>query len=282
MRMKNALRSSLPSIIARLPSFRGRGRLVLLVDSLLTDPDSPQSYLAVGIVNAACRLQLDLRGWSQKFAYYYRELEREHVNTLRDLYQGGIFVDVGSSIGLYSVCLAHKVRTRHGRIAAFEPVPFNLARQQVNFGLNGITDLVDVYPIALGPVPTTLRMRCDPSHADNNAFITPAGDLEVQVARLDDIATQWPRIGAIKIDIEGYEPEMLKGARATIDRDRPAILAEFNRERMKINGLEMHETWQWFKAHDYDFYRIAGGKLEQLSSPADHENLFLLPREGER
>src|SRR5207248_11593238 len=113
--------------------------------------------------------------------------------------------------------------------------------------------------------------------ADTTAFLTAAGDIEVDVRRLDDIARGWPRVGLMKIDIEGYEPEMLKGARATIERDRPIIFAEFNRERMAINGFTMDETWRWFVERAYRFYRLQNEKLVELDAPGQHENLFIIP-----
>jgi len=275
--MRNAIRRLLPPILSRLPRFRGIGRITLAIDALLTDRADPSSYMVEGVLNGGCRFLFDLRGWGQKFAYYYRDLEREYVDALRRLYDGGIFADVGSSIGLYAVCMAGVVCARGGRIAAFEPVPFNRERQAANVALNAAGDLVDVYPFALGAADAVLRMAGDPSHADNNAFLTASGDIEVEVRRLDDLASVWPRIGLMKIDIEGYEPEMLKGARETIAHDRPIIFAEFNRERMAINGFTMDETWRWFTERGYRFCILRGGKLVELDAPSEHENLFILP-----
>jgi FkbM family methyltransferase len=275
--MRTGIRRLLPPVLSRLPRFRGIGRITLALDALLTDRADPSSYMVEGMLNGRCRFLFDLRGWGQKFAYYYRDLEREYVDALRQLYDGGIFADVGSSIGLYAVCLADAVRARGGRIAAFEPVPFNRERQAANIALNKADDVVDIYPVALGAADAVLRMTGDPSHADNNAFLTASGDIEVEVRRLDDVACDWPRIGLMKIDIEGYEPEMLKGARATVERDRPVIFAEFNRERMAINGFTLDETWRWFTERGYRFCILRDGKLAELDAPGAHENLFLMP-----
>jgi FkbM family methyltransferase len=275
--MRNALRRLLPPILSRLPRFRGIGRITLALDALLTDRRDPASYLVEGSLNGGCRFLFDLRGWGQKFAFYYRDLEREYVDALRRMYAGGIFVDVGSSIGLYVVCMADVVRAGGGRIAAFEPVPFNRERQRTNIALNGAEDVVDVHPFALGAADAVLRMAGDPQRADNNAFLTASGDIEVEVRRLDDLARDWPRIGLMKIDIEGYEPEMLKGARATIERDRPIVFAEFNRERMAINGFTMDETWHWFTERAYRFYVLRGRELVKLDAPGQHENVFIVP-----
>ena len=275
--IRTTLRELLPPILSRLPRFRGKGRLTLALDALLTIPDDPTSYLVDGVMNHGFRFRFDLRGWAQKFAFYYRDMEGDYVAALRKLYRGGVFVDVGSSIGLYVVGLADLVRMHSARIAAFEPVPSNRERQQTNVDLNGAGVVVDVYPFALGAGDAVLCMQADPRHADNNAFITTSGDIEVNVRRLDDVAREWPPIGLMKIDIEGFEPAMLEGARQTIERDRPIIFAEFNRERMAINGFTMDETWHWFTERAFRFFILDNRKLVALDRPGIHENLFIIP-----
>ena len=275
--MRTAIRRLLPPLLSRLPRFRGIGRVTLALDALLTDRADPSSYIVEGVLNGGFHFLFDLRSWGQKFAFYYRDMEAEYVDALRRLYDGGIFADVGSSIGLYAVCLADVVRARGGRVAAFEPVAFNRERQQANIALNHAADVVDVYPFALGASDAVLRMAGDRTRADNNAFLTASGDIEVEVRRLDDVARDWPPIGLMKIDIEGYEPEMLKGARATIERDRPIVFAEFNRERMAINGFTMDESWQWFSERAYRCFRLRNGALAELDAPGAHENLFFIP-----
>jgi hypothetical protein len=47
----------------------------------------------------------------------------------------------------------------------------------------------------------------------------------------------------MKIDVEGYEPMVIEGARRTIKKDQPVILVEFNRERMDINGFSIDGAW---------------------------------------
>jgi hypothetical protein len=70
---------------------------------------------------------------------------------------------------------------------------------------------------------------------------------------------------------------MLKGARPTIERDRPLLFAEFNRERMAINGFTIDETWQWLADRAYRFYVLRNGSFVELKAPGEHENLFILP-----
>lgn len=279
MPIRNALRSVVAAGIARLPDVRGRGRATLLIDRLLTDPSDPSSYETVGRINGNFRFAFDLRPWGQKFAYYYREWESDYIRTLRALYRGGWFVDVGSSLGLYVVSLSDVIRAAGGRIASIEPVPFNKTRQEVNVRLNGIDDLVEYADVALGAEAGRVFLVADPIRADNNAFIHSAGDIEVPVVTLDQLShdRKWRPIGAIKMDVEGYEPRVIDGARETIARDRPPILAEFNRERMAINGFTIDDSWNFLRQVGYRAFRLERGHLQPIDAPGEHQNLFFLP-----
>jgi len=278
---KHAIRAVMPAILSRVPDVRGRGRMTLLLDRFLTDEHDPGSFQTVGRINGGFPFALDLRPWGQKFAYYYRSWEADLLRVLKELYRGGWFIDVGSSLGLYVVCMSDVVRAHGGRIASIEPVAFNLDRQLRNIALNGIADLVDCVSVALGSKAGSVRLAVDPLRADNNAIVTADGDVAAEMTTLDALssARKWTGIGAIKMDVEGYEPKVIEGARDFIAREHPPILAEFNRERMDINGFSMDEPWDFLDAQGYLAYRLESGRLRRIESPQRYENLFFIPRE---
>jgi len=259
--------------------FRGKGRLLLLADACLTDPSDADSYMVVDTINSLARFRFDLRPWGQKFAYYYGEMEREYILAVRELYRGGVFVDVGSSLGLYVVCLGDLVAADGASMISIEPVAQNLARQKDNVDLNRYQQLVSYHQVALGSAAGELRISFDAESGDNNAIIGVHGGMTVPVTTLDRLAIEsgCGRIGLIKIDVEGYEPEVVAGARETIQRDRPVVLAEFNRERMAINGFDMAPSWAFFIDCGYRAYRLSAGKLVPLPQPGTVENIFFVP-----
>lgn len=278
------LRRTARWLLSHTPAFRGKGRITLGIDSLLTNTSDPDSYRTTGELLGRFPFHFDLRPWGQKFAYYYGEWERELIAVFRNLYRGGAFVDVGSSLGLYVVCMSDLVRDAGARILSIEPVPQNLARQRINVALNGIEDLVEIFQLCVGAERGLVHLFADEEGGDNNAFIVENGGLACEVVPLDELARErdWPRIGALKIDVEGYDPRVIEGARHRIERDRPVILTELNRERMAINGLTIEPTWEVFRDLRYRAFRVERGNLLPVTDPASHENLFFVPDEMPR
>ncbi len=268
-------------LLAHTPAFRGKGRITLSLDRVLTDARDPRSFQTTGVLLGRFPFHFDLRPWGQKFAYYYGEWESELIEPFRRLYRGGMFVDVGSSLGLYVVCMSDLVRQAGARILSIEPVPHNLQRQKANVALNGIGDLVDYLPVCLGATRGVVHLIADEVGGDNNAFIAEgAAGVACEVVPLDELADErmWPPIGAMKIDVEGYDPLVIDGARRRIARDRPLLLVEFNRERMAINGLTMEPAWNLLRDLGYDAFRVERHTLRPVSEPGAHENLIFVPR----
>lgn len=281
--MAMSFAANLRSLIARLsrhtPMFRGKGRMVLFADACLTDASNVESCVVIDTVNELASFQFDLRPWGQKFAYYYGQWEHDHVSMIRKLYRGGVFIDVGSSLGLYVVCMADLVAKASASIISIEPISENLVRQKRNVEINGCQNLVRYHQLALGSTISEIRISFDKSSGDNNAIISSDGGMTTPVTTLDSLLgeSDAEQIGLIKIDVEGYEPKVIEGARETIARDRPVVFAEFNRERMAINGFDMVASWSFFVDCRYRAYQLSEGKLRQLDQPGVVENIYFVP-----
>jgi FkbM family methyltransferase len=120
---------------------------------------------------------------------------------------GDTFVDVGAFIGLYTVAAAKRIGPA-GKVIAFEPDPANAAALQVHLRLNEVSDRVDIIQAAAtdhgGSVAFNGTGGCE-SHVD------PASvGKRVKAMRLDDVSEQ--RVDLLKIDVEGHEEAVLRGA----------------------------------------------------------------------
>jgi len=149
---------------------------------------------------------------------------------LHCLRAGDVFVDVGANIGSYTVLASGVVGSQS---ISLEPVPSTFQRLVRNVRVNGIESLVELHHRAAGAGDGEVWFRTD---HDTMNRVVDEGDLvqkeRVQVSGLDGVLGG--RVGAIwKVDVEGYEWEVLLGADAALGREGlRAVLLEGNDERI--------------------------------------------------
>ncbi len=131
-------------------------------------------------------------------------------------------VDVGANIGNHTVFFAKIIGAR---TIAFEPNPVALALLRDNIALNDLGDRAEVHDIALGDTQARGAVVNDSPSNLGCARVQVEAEGQVVIRRLDDIVGE-RHVDLIKIDVEGMEPMVLRGAKATISRCQPRVLAE--------------------------------------------------------
>jgi FkbM family methyltransferase len=187
-----------------------------------------------GVHSIGRGLKMDLR--FDQFAdqlVYYDAVEPGVFRTmLGRLRPGDVFVDIGANIGYYTLW-ASQIVGPTGRVLSFEPQPDIFARMSANVRMNGLTN-VTPHGFALGEQLGELTLYIpDNSLGFGHASMSPQDwqnptSVRVPVKRLDDVLSGCPRIDLIKIDAEGAELSILKGARRTIAAHQPTVVAELN------------------------------------------------------
>jgi FkbM family methyltransferase len=135
----------------------------------------------------------------------------------------GAFLDIGANIGYYSLLVAPKCTV----VYSFEPDPRALSGLQRNIGGNPKIQLI---PFAVGekrgPGHFTLEPDCEVSHL--SAADDQGGQrIDVEITTVDDFtSTRGVQVEAIKIDAEGHDFAVLKGALNTLIEQNPIVLAE--------------------------------------------------------
>jgi FkbM family methyltransferase len=138
------------------------------------------------------------------------------------LRQEDTFVDVGANIGVYSVVAA----VRGARVLAFEPNGGAREMLTANLALNDVADRVQVLSCALADFSGTARFTNDLESSNHLAIdLKTEGDL-VEVRELDALIEPGVTVTIIKIDAEGFDEAVLRGARGALERDRPVIIVE--------------------------------------------------------
>jgi len=150
-------------------------------------------------------------------------------------------LDIGANAGVYSMYLCRFAR----QLYCFEPLPWLADGMKKTFVA---TTNVKVENCALGSknesatirIPVTQNRRCDTrsslarnqdDQVINGEKVTEIEELQVAVKRLDDF--RFPNIGFIKMDVEGFELEVLKGARETIQQNLPVMFIEIEQRHHK-------------------------------------------------
>lgn len=158
--------------------------------------------------------------------------ERLPTRVWSQLQSGGWAIDVGANVGLVTAPLCERVGPS-GAVWAIEPVPQNAARLRQLRSDNALPQL-SVLEGALGDTNGTASIRLPAGGESGWASFTKSwdtsGELAVKTWRLDDLHESFPpqRLDFVKIDVEGYEPQVLQGASATLKRFRPLLMCELN------------------------------------------------------
>lgn len=133
---------------------------------------------------------------------------------------GGIAVDVGAYIGVYTL-LAAKIVGSEGKVYAFEPDPRNCAILRRNVALNRLQGVVRVFEAAASDYTGSAKFFLNDGDASASSLVRPyprAREITVSCVRLDEVLTDVDAIHFMKVDVEGAEVKVLQGAERLIRR----------------------------------------------------------------
>jgi FkbM family methyltransferase len=203
----------------------------------------------------------------------------------RYLKAGMTFFDAGANDGIYTVFAAERVG-REGVVYTFEPSQREMSRLRHNLALNQLS--ARIFPMALADFNGTAELDvAGYGHEGLNTLGAFAYDVEggrqemVEVARLDDVIDREPveRLDAIKIDVEGAELRLLRGAEATLRRYRPVLIFEASEASLRHQGSSVEELLEYLRAHDYALYLFDpySGLPAPATSGAYSDNMIATP-----
>jgi len=178
---------------------------------------------------------------------YGEYAEEESKLLLSYINEGDFVVEVGANIGCHTVALARKVGNA-GRVLAFEPQRIIFQMLCANLSINALWNVM-AERVALGEAPGVLQVPpvdyASPGNFGGVALGT-VGAEPVQVVKLDAYALA--RCNLLKIDVEGMELEVLRGAVDTITRTRPILYVENDRQEKSAALVA------FLRALNYDLY----------------------------
>jgi FkbM family methyltransferase len=160
--------------------------------------------------------------------------------------------DVGANCGFFAARLLTTPGFA-GQVHAFELVPATyraLMRMRADCGF---TDRMTCHPFGLSDTDATVAV--DVGVHSTLAAISDRGNVRAEVKTLDSL--NLPRPDMLKIDVEGHEPPVLDGARATLARAQPLVV--FESWYQPRDPGAMRAPFERLAALDYRFFALRGG-----------------------
>ncbi|MDW8137123.1 MAG: FkbM family methyltransferase [Bacteroidota bacterium] len=214
-----------------------------------------------------------------KLLYAFRERFELELGALPHLVgPGACVVDVGACYGIYA-CLLGRLVGPAGKVYAFEPAQEAFVFLERNLGRNAIT-WAEAHRVACADFRGEALLRHEPDPSRNAlALSSLEKNLQaekVKVVLLDDVV---PQADFLKLDVEGSEELVLKGAMRLLTESRPMVLFEVNTGAACRLGLEPAGAWRLLSAFGYRFFRVErSGELSRIEEPLSYNNILALPR----
>jgi FkbM family methyltransferase len=234
---------------------KGRWRIAESLNRLFAAEQATFDLTGVG------RVTLDLNIEMQQHVYW-AGLSRDDAAIVRlaraVLPRDGVFLDVGANVGLHTLAIAHHV-SEGGAVVAFEPHPVNYRLLVHNLEQNHLRHVVaENFGLAEAAATLTGTARA----GGGNWSLASQGEyrFEVRLIPLDDYLRDQPlpRLDLMKIDVEGAEVRVLRGARQTIARFHPLIVFEVCPSWLAKMQTSAAELFAELVEHGYSIHPLPG------------------------
>jgi len=198
------------------------------------------------------------------FIYFnIQEPSRERLNTL--ITKSNVFYDIGANIGHVSL-VASSLINEKGVIYSFEPHPVSFNRFKNHVELNHISNIF-AFNVGLGSTSSILNMLEVEGNAGANRILTSnvinSNFISINIVSLDEfiLNNKADVPDLIKVDVEGYELEVFKGAENLLNNNKPNLFFELDERLLKLQNTSPIELlmflskfgYKFFNADDYEF-----------------------------
>jgi len=197
----------------------------------------------------------------------------------------GVTLDIGANLGWYAMHMAFW----SGECHAFEPVPLIFSKLRKNCELNGLGK-IQLNNLALSNHAGVATMHTFPGEPDGHSSMSDLGhknfqSCAVRTITLDSYVAgrRISRVDLVKLDVEGAEMLILRGASAFLASSRTTWVIEINTRTSRAFGYKPASLLEFLlRFRKYEFHRVVGGwgKVRLMRSPNDYEhgdNVICIP-----
>jgi FkbM family methyltransferase len=280
---QRVVRSLVRSYVRRSPIERGKLRLIEAVRPF----DGSRQFVRVETeLLPGVRIETDLHSHIERQIYYlgfYPKWLLRHFDPL--LRRGDVFVDVGANVGSFTLWGSARVG-RDGRVFSFEPSSDVFARLTRNIQLNQLQN-VTAHRMIVSDADGEAVLYCNrEDHANAGQASLAHFDFHQRsettpAVRLDSLLSGLERLDVLKVDTQGAEMKVLRGAVGLIERHRPVVLLRSVESKVRALGDSTLDLQELLLARGYHLYTIEDEwhrtrrHTAQLVGPLDLAIMFI-------
>jgi FkbM family methyltransferase len=199
------------------------------------------------------------------------------------LKNGDNALDIGGNIGLQSIRMAQCVGDT-GKVYAFEPLIYLQKKLSRNISLNKVLNIT-IFPCALSDKESeadfainkaswnqgTFSLTNDISGAEKQHVIVKVADHMSEIQSLSSL-------GLVKIDVEGFEYQVLQGLTQTLQKHKPRIIFEYDKNYWAKTNQNISDCYAFLSTLGYTCYQISpvGCELLKDAESINSGNLFCI------
>jgi FkbM family methyltransferase len=200
------------------------------------------------------RIPLFDRAFLGLYAIYKQCFEAGPIDRLREFVpDGSLVIDVGANVGFFSLRFARWVGDG-GKVIAIEPENLNYASLIAALKRQGLQHRVDALQAVAAAEAGTLLLEINPLHPADHKLSLDGTGIPVTAVTLDQLIADKRRLrpALVKIDVQGAEMLVLKGAGDILKSAAPALFIELHEEGLVKFGTSVSAILDHLTQHGYE------------------------------
>jgi FkbM family methyltransferase len=211
-----------------------------------------------------CGITDTIRGGGVYEAYIFEHI-RKNVPV-----EGSTIIDIGANLGQHALEFADLVGPQ-GTVHSFEAQRLVYYQLCANIFLNGVPNIF-AHHLAIGDKEDNIQMETpnyysaetiNVGNAHVNRFLSVSE--AVKMRTLDSF--NFNNVSVIKLDVEGYEPFVLDGAKDTIERNRPILFIEVWDYNLRVYDFEEEAVFSRLSAMGYRWKKLIDHSIDYVAEP---------------
>jgi FkbM family methyltransferase len=190
----------------------------------------------------------------QREHLHRRFYEPEELQIIKQAFNGGVFLDVGSNVGNHALFAAMFLGA--SKVISVEPNPIAYRILRVNIGLNGLHEKIMHHAVGLSDASCRAAIHMPRHNLGGAQLVVGSADGAIDVVTGDELLGG-AKVDFIKIDAEGMELNVIRGLSKTIARDHPNLFVEVDGENaaafldlMKTHGYAIKQRYRRYDRNE--------------------------------